>query len=483
MADLDELTHYVVVHPDDYERRWTLAKKLYMAWEYQSALNHLLVLKKSWAPKLNVLRYLAATYYRLGQYDEAIQELKYITRAWPNETAVWEQLARVYEVSGRIEDAAKTWEHVARLSPAHPVAARSVVRLRSNSADSRREDLRLRDSDSGIDLSPYRVCAKCGAQNSEEFDRCWQCHALLGHMGIVDGVGGQPVPESSKVWLRTLFGGLSTVAAITASVYLTFLQLRRMQESDVLLAFDSVYGVLAQALLVPRLGVAAVLVAVWPLSLLMTHRLLNATRLTFASAFGAGLLMAALGYLALWAPLDWLVYMPPLLLAASLAVTLILPRDSLWRAVGVWSVHIILPLSAACGVFVLLAGTAPVLEFPAILRYQTGLSSLASPGEHPIVTDTYPSTSAVRFSSTGSPWLDRQGRRVIIEIRPGEPTDAPQAEFRVGETVIGSTSEIPYQMAVNVVPDTTIYLLRVTGPEGGTFHAVAYGVLQPTLTN
>ena len=96
MADLEELSQYVTSHPDDYAQRWRLAKKLYMAWEYNEAIKHLLILKKNWTRKLNVLRYLAATYYRLGRYMDAISELKEILQQWPSETAVWEQLARVY---------------------------------------------------------------------------------------------------------------------------------------------------------------------------------------------------------------------------------------------------------------------------------------------------------------------------------------------------------------------------------------------------
>ena len=226
-ADLEELSQYVAVHPDDYERRWALAKKLYMAWEYNDAQKHLLILKKSWTRKLNVLRYLAATYYRLGLYDEAIAELNAITQLWPNEVAVWEQLARVYEIAGRTTHAAQTWEQIVRISPSHPTAARSVQRLRSPSGDSQREDLRLGDSDSGIDLSPYRICNNCGAQNSDEFERCWQCHTTLrSEETPIDSVHALPRPKS-RAWLCTLVRRRSPP---NAGVYVTLIALRRIDQ-------------------------------------------------------------------------------------------------------------------------------------------------------------------------------------------------------------------------------------------------------------
>ncbi len=71
MSDVWELAAYVEDHPGDHQQRWRLAKKLYAEREYLLALENLQVLNKEWTPKLNVQRYLAATYYRLGRYTEA----------------------------------------------------------------------------------------------------------------------------------------------------------------------------------------------------------------------------------------------------------------------------------------------------------------------------------------------------------------------------------------------------------------------------
>lgn len=88
MADVWEIAEYVESHPENYDQRWRLCKKLYTAWEYRLALEHLLVLKNEWTQKANVRRYLGATYYRLSRYDEAVSELEEAVEIWPGETGL-----------------------------------------------------------------------------------------------------------------------------------------------------------------------------------------------------------------------------------------------------------------------------------------------------------------------------------------------------------------------------------------------------------
>ena len=150
MADLWDIARYVEAHPENHEQRWRLAKKLYMAWEYRLALEHLQVLKNEWRDRINVARYLAATYYRLGRYDEAIQELRDAVETWPEEMA---------------------WDEILALDSGHSLAAGAAKRLRAIPEESPEEALHLTDSDSGIDLSPKRICSECGAQNGAEMGR------------------------------------------------------------------------------------------------------------------------------------------------------------------------------------------------------------------------------------------------------------------------------------------------------------------------
>ena len=104
MAEMWELARYVEAHPEDHEQRWCLAKKLYVSWEYRLALEHLQVLRNDSELRLNVMRYLAATYYRLGRYSDAAHELRTAVDVWPDEIAPREQLARVLESAGENEE-------------------------------------------------------------------------------------------------------------------------------------------------------------------------------------------------------------------------------------------------------------------------------------------------------------------------------------------------------------------------------------------
>ena len=135
MAEIWDIARYVEANPDDHEQRWRLAKKLYTAWEYRLALEHLQVLKNEGQERINILRYLAATYYRLGRYDEATDELRNAISIWPDEIGLIEQLARVLEIAGDHIGAAEMWERVHALDHHHPMATHAAARLRSSVPD------------------------------------------------------------------------------------------------------------------------------------------------------------------------------------------------------------------------------------------------------------------------------------------------------------------------------------------------------------
>jgi tetratricopeptide (TPR) repeat protein len=135
MAEIWDIARYVEANPDDHEQRWRLAKKLYTAWEYRLALEHLQILKQEGQERINILRYLAATYYRLGRYDEARAELEQAITLWPDEIGLYEQLARVLEISGDHLGAAQEWDRVLSLDPHHPMAGHAAARLRSSASE------------------------------------------------------------------------------------------------------------------------------------------------------------------------------------------------------------------------------------------------------------------------------------------------------------------------------------------------------------
>ena len=135
MAEIWDIARYVEANPDDHEQRWRLAKKLYTAWEYRLALEHLQILKNEGQERLNIRRYLSATYYRLGRYKEATLELREAITVWPDEIGLYEQLARVLEIAGDHPGAADMWEKSLELDPHHPMASHAAARLRSRTSD------------------------------------------------------------------------------------------------------------------------------------------------------------------------------------------------------------------------------------------------------------------------------------------------------------------------------------------------------------
>lgn len=135
MAEIWDIARYVEANPDDHEQRWRLAKKLYTAWEYRLALEHLQILKNEGQERVNILRYLAATYYRLGRYEEAQAELRHAIGVWPDEIGLYEQLARVLEIAGDHLGAADEWERVLELDPHHPMAGHAAARLRASASE------------------------------------------------------------------------------------------------------------------------------------------------------------------------------------------------------------------------------------------------------------------------------------------------------------------------------------------------------------
>ena len=183
MADVDEIRAYVESHPDDHKQRWRLAKKLYSAWDYRSALEHLIILRDVWSDEVQVLRYLAATYYRLGKYDEAEAELKKALKSHPEEYSLLEQLAKIYEGGGQTDQAIEIWSKLMEVKPSK-AAEEALERLgmaqgtmASTMAAYGSEEVSSHGDDTVV------VCPHCGESNDVFSKRCVRCHGDFGKPG------------------------------------------------------------------------------------------------------------------------------------------------------------------------------------------------------------------------------------------------------------------------------------------------------------
>lgn len=219
MADVEEIREYLDSHPEDHKQRWRLAKKLYKAWDYRSALDQLLLLREVWPDQVPVARYLAATYYRLGKYDDATEVLAQTLKTRPDDDALLEQLAKIYEGGNQFEKALAVWTRIAAIKPG-PAADEALERLgmalggtMSSMAPSTMQSGSAHGSDT------LKTCPRCGEGNDIFSLRCTRCHGELGD------TAGTNLPTEAPVPFRHGAGvviGLSLLVIVGASVALFF---------------------------------------------------------------------------------------------------------------------------------------------------------------------------------------------------------------------------------------------------------------------
>ncbi len=482
MSDIWELGRYVEDHPDEHEQRWRLAKKLYLACEYRLALEHLQVLQNEWVRKLNVVRYLAATYYRLGRYDEAVTELLSAIEEWPDETGLREQLARVLETAGRPEEAARVWDEVAWRYPDHPIAQQAAERLRRRPGEAApEEDLHLHESDSGIDLAPKRLCPVCGAQNGAEFDRCWRCHADL--------AGGVDSPRSfTPADTDTLRRSLAVVASVVAvllvgvGAYAAFSALPPgLGETD---GPGTVYEALLHRLLVLRLVVGGVLLLTWPLVLLAALAMGSSDSPGRGVVALTGAVLAVLTFGATWAPFHVATELALLLFLVSLCLIGALFGLGLRDTVTVWLFQAVAVASLIAVTVAAVEGFTALVQFPAVARYaRTHDAGPPSPRERASPPASVPAEIDIEWESTGSSWLDAQLARTEFIIETERTT--PPLWFSIEEANrarrFGDLITLPHREVYDVLPRTP-YTLNVSGqPEqhGIPVRLVVRGLLKP----
>lgn len=424
MADLWELGRYVEAHPDDYEHRWRLAKKLYLACEYRLALEHLQVLQNEWSRKLNVARYLAATLYRIGRYEDAVRELEDALEIWPSEIGLREQLARVLEVAGRPEKAALEWEAIAAMKPDHAMALSAVRRLRGEGPRTPVDnDLHLKDSDSGIDLAPKQYCMNCGAQNSAEFDRCWQCHSPFSLEAKPSGsvLKGRRTQRDQRFAMLCLLALIGPVGYGAFAVYQTLPPGFVAGQTDEL----SVYGEMFDGLMMARLVLGGVLLLAWPIVLLMPLRAVPSDAPSGGVITLTGALLALLTFGALWAPLQLAGLMAALISASSLLLIVGLFGITLRDSLAVWIVQLVVMTAVGGAALAAVEGPMAVLQAPAAIRFAREYEALPPErrGEHEAPPGKVNAKFPMVWETTGSTWLDRKLARVefVVDTPPTQP--------------------------------------------------------------
>ena len=447
MSDVWELAAYIEGNPDDHQQRWRLAKKLYAEHEYLLALENLQVLNKEWTPKMNVQRYLAATYYRLGRYTEAEEHLLKTIQQWPDEVGPCEQLAHVYQVDGRTKDALDTWRRVVRISPEHTVAKRAVKTLES---EIEKKESGKQSRISGIfqpELSPEQeeellvtgvICPRCGAQNSDEFETCWQCNAVLRKQSP-SFLNAPPLEAHGKYLLRP--ETMTTLALIVIGILLAAsLALGYGLVKTYLNAVETPLLTTGDAwdrILVPgRLAAGVIMFLFWPFAIMLSLKLFRVKYVPPAIlVYISGFLLGALVLVSLLLPLPF----PFLAFAGSLLLSLLIVvftfKTDVRLAPAVWVMQFIMVWVLGAVSFWVVECRRhgewinPLVELPAVRSAVSGSRALPDSVPARLPALVTPVRQKIKWHSSGSTWLDIQASKTVFTIRP--ESDAPVLRFQI----------------------------------------------------
>jgi hypothetical protein len=488
MTELWDIARYVEENPEDHKERWRLAKKFYAAKEYRLALEHLQVLRNEWEAKPNVFRYLAAAYYRMGRHEEAAKELEAAIALWPREMGLREQFAHALEAGGRFKEAADAWRAISDLEPRHPIAAAAEKRLLDKLLEAKKPVFKIEESDGGIELPPGQICPACGANNSDEFDRCWQCHGPLDSGRVFPSASSEPrhdrapllVPENIR-----LAGGLAAAVLLSLCLYLSLkLLIVSPAESPLVVTLWEIY---LNELRATRMAAGLLLLGCWPVFLYLSLILFKAPRpISLELTAIAGIMPPALAYAGSWLPPHLLLYPLPLALLLSLLLIAVTFGLGPGRVLGVWFLHVFLTLLVASGGLIVFESSRigaffnPVDEIPKLIRFHAEQRETGDTGRIDLPGVTLPIRQKLHWESSGSNWLDHRGSMVYFTVYRSENGETPFFEIkdatgtRVYEAVSGSRWNYDYRIDADAR-----YEIAVTGPEGAPCRVVITGLLKP----
>ena len=490
MADVWEISRYVESHPENHGQRWRLAKKLYLAWEYRLALEHLQILKNEWDEKENVLRYLAATYYRLKRFNDSTGELEAALEIWPDSIGLREQLARTLDMGDRKEDGLEVWKEILERVPDHPFASRAVdigERLKSGPPrgpvpapqhysppeEAPAEGHAGKQFETTFETpppsTPDLVCPFCGTRNSSGFGHCWRCHGVLSEASLsrlIVPVGSER-KKRAQTSLFPIACGAVLVVLIVLDVYLTLPRFAAPErgESDIFVA-TTFREFVSERLAGTRVGLGLILVFCWPL-LLNAGAYLTATQnVSRARLNFAGATLALFAYAMTWLPGLWVFIGLGCAAIAALLACMYFLGMTLRTALLAWMVQLIGVVSVSATAVAAIHGTGFVSELPLMVRYDSGPPNVPTLS----YTGITPVEVKLKWESTGSAWLDRESASVGFDVRAGEHEKTLFVELRddyertkAFEKLKGQDVHITFEPIVL----GAVYELLVTGREEG----------------
>jgi hypothetical protein len=451
MSNVHDLQRYVKRHPDDRAQRWRLAKKLYMAGDFEDALAHLRVLRKHWPTKLNVARYLAATHYRMGNHNKAIRELEKSLEAWPEELPIRQQLARILESAGLHSAATRAWQEIISRQPNHPFAREALNNLSQPKSDAPPQPIAAPETG--------RKCPSCGAENGDEFERCWQCHAALTADEKVDSseppAAAPYKPAAHLIDLQdhtpvTITAIVMALIAIGISGYCFYdaWAIQNTPPAD-LVSSAKVHTVLATQLFSLRMSIAIVLAIFCPIALYATSFAARIPMPEIGTITAIGLANAGAAITLTWLPLAFLMYAPFVFTASAFALIIWLYAPRYVRGTAIAAVQCIFVFALTAGAAFQVEGPEFVKQLPTIIQYGAKHDSQSNPGREALDQLPLPTEYSIQFATTGSAWLNEHGNAIRIEIGSDQPADLMDIELFEYEKSIAYYSLDPATIPFN----------------------------------
>lgn len=444
MADLWEIARYVEANPNNYVQRWRLAKKLYLAWEYRLALEHLQILKNEWDEKENVLRYLAATYYRLKRLTDSVDELKGALQIWPQSLGLYEQLARTLDIADRKDEAVEVWTEILARVPEHAYANRAIRAadvdrnkarpgesrpVGDDAGPSRRLDTALGEEPRRLETTyestyetpppgqPDIVCPQCGTRNSSGFLHCWRCHGNLSEAPLDPLVVSVPQSgEARRVNTRVILAGGVLALLFALDLFLTYIHLRPSGETaETGIVEVTLSDFVMRHFAGTHVGLGLLLLFGWPLLLNAALFLTATPQSSRAKQHFTGVTLAAFCYAVSWLPGVLLPIGLVLLLIAAFVMTRYFIGIPLQATILAWMVQVLGVATLSLTAVAATEGVDFVVELPLIARFESG------PANEPTLayTGVSPVEISLEWESSGSTWLDREAAAAGFSISAG----------------------------------------------------------------
>jgi hypothetical protein len=472
MTDVWEISKFVEAHPENYDQRWRLAKKLYMSFEYRLALEHLQVLKNEWEPRENVLRYLGATLYRLNRFEEATEELRTAVELFPDTLKFREQLAQTLIAMGDKREAANVWDDVSKADPKHRFAKKAVKKLRGSAKAEHKAQAKKEGKFGAIDLP----CPFCGAENSPDLTQCWKCNGAL--PSLSSEIVPPAAPREKEQVNKLLFGG--KITCLLFGAISIFLALRFFfggsDDGGVVGQSMTLHGYFITEMFWTRVLLGIGLLIAWPLFLRLSLYLVGIDRIDYDWALINGIFLALLTFVLTWGPpsLLWsVIALPALISGALLGFT----HGLHWKkALGAWASQGALCLCIGLIILGARHGITIVTDLPYLMGY------VQSEGLEPVPSlkfeETTPLEKQLVWSSTGSNWADSHANQVIFHF------DVPNVNGRFLLELRSDDETLEYreleaktvQFSKALTPGKN-YWLKVIDDGGSTFKLTTKSIL------